>query len=171
MTLVEFYYIGQILGALAIILTLAYLAIQVRHTRLMAADVNRHYRAVGISEMLLATATDPEFAKLWMKSTPFQPIYEKMGRELNITADEAKQVDFISLYWMWLHWGQYASIKTGADLAELEHLIAELYSVPPQSVSWELSPWGRPLLDEGFVDFVDGALKKKRERDASQTEV
>lgn len=171
MTLVEFYYLGEIVAAAAIVLTLAYLAVQIRHAKLVAADVNRHYRAEGIREILLATATDPAFAKLWMKSAPFQSVYEEIGRDLNITPDEAKQVDFIGVYWMWLHWGQYASITTREDLAELEHLIAELYSVAPQSVSWQRSPWGRPLLDKRFVDFVDGALKKKKERDASQKEV
>lgn len=166
MTILEIYYIGEIIAAVAVVLTLGYLALQVRHAKLVAADVNRHYRAEGIREILLATATDPAFAQLWMKSTPFQSVYDDIAKELNITPDEAKQVDFIGVYWMWLHWGQYASITTQADLAELEHLISELYSVPPQSVSWKRSPWGRPLLDKSFVDFVDGAIRKRQQLEA-----
>ena len=163
--------IGEILGAVAVVVTLTYLAVQVRHARLMAADVNRHYRAEGIREMLLACATNPDLAKLWVKTMQVESTYKAIGKDLDISVDEAVQVDFIGIYWMWLHWGQYASITTPEDRAELEHLISVLYSVPPVSVSWQRSPFGRNMLDESFVRFVDHALEKKKERNASQKEV
>ena len=40
--------IGEIVGAVAVVLTLAYLAIQVRHAKEAAADTNRLERSQGV---------------------------------------------------------------------------------------------------------------------------
>ncbi len=79
-----------------------------------------------------------------------------------MNAEDALRIDFASLYWMWLHWSAFASLKTKEDEAELEHLISEFYSVPPVSDSWKNSPYGRNLLDKKFVRFVDAAIAKKK---------
>ena len=162
--------IGAILSGMAVVITLAYLAIQVRHARLMAADVNRHFRAEGVGEMLRTIATIPGLAHLWVKACQVEPAYKTIGKDLDISVDEAARVDFVGLYWMWLHWGQYASITTPEDLAELEHVISEVYSVPPVSVSWQRSPFSKNMLDDSFVRFVDQVLEKKKERNVSQEE-
>ena len=163
MTLEQSAYLAELVGVFAIVVTLAYLAVQVRQSRLAAADVTRHYRTAGVTEMVLACSTNPSLGKLMVKAAGTEPTYQAIGEDLNISVDEAIQIDMWSLYWMWLHWGQFASINTPQDLAELEHLVAEFYSVPPVSVSWQRSPLGRPLLDERFVRFVDGALEKKKQ--------
>ena len=48
--------LGEIVGALAVVLTLAYLAIQVRHAKEAAADTNRLERSKGVRDMMLAYA-------------------------------------------------------------------------------------------------------------------
>jgi hypothetical protein len=83
-----------------------------------------------------------------------------------VSAEEAIRIDYASIYWMWLHWGQFASLKTEEDKAELEHLVSEYYTMPPVSDSWEKSPFGRNLLDEKFVRFVDAAIAKKHKQTA-----
>ncbi len=164
MTLEQLAYASETVAAVAVIVTLAYLAVQVRYARLASADVNRHYRAEGVTQMALACATNPGLAKLWTKTSQAESTYQAIGKDLDVSVDEAMQIDYVSVYWMWLHWGQYASINTPEDLTELEHLISEFYSVPPMSVSWRRSPLGRNMLDERFVRFVDEALDKKKER-------
>jgi hypothetical protein len=163
--------IGEIFGGTAIVVTIAYVAIELRHARSAAADVTRHYRAEGVRTMLLTIATIPGLAHLWIKSCQVESTYKTIGKDLDIDVDEAARVDFVALYWMWLHWGQYASIHTPEDQAELEHIISEVYSVPPISVSWQKSPFARSMLEEDFVRFVNHVLEKKKECDASQKEV
>ena len=46
--------IGQILGAMAVLVTLGYLAVQIRVARSTATDANRLTRAAGVHEAMLA---------------------------------------------------------------------------------------------------------------------
>ena len=165
-TLQQLLYVSEMAATVAVIATLAYLAVQVRYARLASADVNRHYRAEGVTQMALAYATNPGLGKLWAKAQPeANSTYQAIAEDLGVSVDEAIQIDYVSVYWMWLHWGQYASINTPVDLAELQHLVSEFYSVPPVSVSWQRSRYHKNLLDRRFVRFVDHAVERKHERD------
>jgi len=164
----KLYYIGEFVGVIAVVLTLGYLALQVRFARLAAADLNRHSRTQGVRDMMLTIATNPGLATIWLKATQTEPNYQAIANDLDISIDEAIQADFISLYWFWIHWGQYVSITTPEDRAELEHIITQFYSVPPGSVSWKRSPFGRDFLDERFVQFVGDTLAKKKGMGISQ---
>ena len=55
--------IGDFVGAFAVIITLAYLAVQVRHAKDVAADTNRLERSKGVRDMMLATALDKNFSE------------------------------------------------------------------------------------------------------------
>ncbi len=52
--------IGQITSALAVVLTLGYLGIQVRATREVAADTNRLHRSNGVRDIMLASISNTE---------------------------------------------------------------------------------------------------------------
>ena len=150
----------EAVGVIAVVISLLYLALQVRFARLAAADTSRTARSVGVRENVLAMANNPELCKNWMKSSGLKSEYEKLGSELNISADGAIQVDNMCQCWMWLHWGQYKSIKTRADLEELENIVSVFYSVPPMLNFWRKSPYGSKVFDEDFVRFVEGAISK-----------
>ncbi|MBL4709274.1 MAG: hypothetical protein JKY48_12635, partial [Flavobacteriales bacterium] len=154
--------IGEILGALAVVITLGYLALQIRHTRLEAADISRQSRAEGVREITLAIGLNEEMSKLWLKASQSEAIYKEIGESINMSASEFARVDNVSLAWIWMHWGQWAAIKTAEDLAELKHIIGIYYSAPPVSITWGKSPMGKGLLDEGFVSFVDEMLEEAR---------
>ncbi len=149
-------------GVIAVVITLGYLALQIRFARLTVTDENRLARSEGVRMHLMAVAKDPSLAKLWLKATRAEAAYKPLCEEWDVNAEEAMRIDFASIYWMWLHWGQFASLKTKEDTTELEHLISEYYSVPPVSDSWQKSPFGRNLLDEKFVRFVDNVIAKKK---------
>ena len=50
--------IGEVLGAFAVVATLLYLALQVRHAKTATTDAIRLNRANGVQAMLLAMSTD-----------------------------------------------------------------------------------------------------------------
>ena len=98
--------IGEIIGAAAVALTLGYFAIQLRASKDAAADANRLERAKGVREMMLATSLNAEFKEIITKGLQLQNYYEELGKDLNMTPEEASTFDWAMLYWFWLHWGQ-----------------------------------------------------------------
>jgi hypothetical protein len=57
--------IGEIIGATAVVLTLAYLAVQVRHGTKATQAASIHAASTLDQEFLLALGTDPVIAQLW----------------------------------------------------------------------------------------------------------
>ncbi len=152
--------ISEIIGVIALVISLLYLAFQVRFARLAAADTSRTARSIGIRDLDLAMVNNPELRKNWIVSSDLKSIYEILGSEMNVSVDSALQVDTLCQSWMRIHWGHYKSITTPEDLEDLERLISLFYSAPPMLNCWRKSPYGRKAYDEDFVRFVDGAISK-----------
>ena len=152
--------VGEILGAAAVVATLAYLAIQVRHAKDTAADVNRLSRAVGVRELISAQVTVPGLMDAWVRAEGSVDNIELLAEKLGLSLEEAIAVESQCQGWWWVHWANWASITTEKDMAELRHLVSEFYSVPPMSVAWAHSRNAR-LLDPGFQTFVNGILREK----------
>ena len=150
--------LGEIVGALAVVLTLAYLAIQVRHAKDAAADTNRLERSKGVRDMMLASAADSGLRENLTKGLQLSDYYNEIASNLNMSSDEAASFDWAMLYWFWLHWGQYASTTKESDVEELRNVISGFYRNPGVRVCWEKSPWARPVLEKDFVNFVDEIL-------------
>lgn len=150
--------LGEIVGALAVVLTLAYLAIQVRHAKAAATDTNRLERSKGVRDMMLASAADSGLRENLTKGLQLSDYYNEIASNLNMSSDEAASFDWAMLYWFWLHWGQYASTTKESDVEELRNVISGFYRNPGVRVCWEKSPWARPVLEKDFVNFVDEIL-------------
>ena len=150
--------LGEIVGALAVVLTLAYLAIQVRHAKEAPADTNRLERSKGVRDMMLASAADSGLRENLTKGLQLSDYYNEIASNLNMSSDEAASFDWAMLYWFWLHWGQYASTTKESDVEELRNVISGFYRNPGVRVCWEKSPWARPVLEKDFVNFVDEIL-------------
>lgn len=150
----------EAVGVAAVVISLLYLAFQVRFARLAAADSSRTARAIGIRDIDLTTVNNPELRENWIKSSDLKSTYEKLGSELNLSVDGALQVDTICQSWMRVHWGQYKSITTAGDLKELERLVSVFYTSPPMLNCWRSSPYGKNVYDEEFVQFVEDAISK-----------
>ena len=153
--------IGEITGAIAVVITLIYLASQVRHAKNAAADTNRLERSRGVREMFLESATNKEFRDTLTKGFMTTQYYEQLSERLEMTPQEAASFDWAMLYWFWLHWGQYVSTTSDSDLKELRHLINYFYRHPNVRYAWENSPWARPALETEFVRFVDEILAEE----------
>ena len=150
----------EIASTIAVFISLMYLAFQIRFARLAAADTSRTARSIGVRDNVLAMANNSTLCANWMKSSGLKPVYEMLGTQMDVSADGAMQVDNMCQSWMWLHWGQYKSIKTRADLKELENIVSIFYSAPPMLNCWRKSPYGSKVFDEEFVRFVEGAISK-----------
>ena len=154
--------ITEAVGVIAVVISLLYLAFQIRFARLAAADTSRTARAVGVRENIHAMVNNSELRENWMKSSNLESVYEMLGKEMNVSANGAIQIDNMCQCWMWLHWGQFKAIKTTADNEELENIVSVFYSTPPMLSCWKESPYGRQVFDAEFVQFVDGAISKNK---------
>lgn len=103
--------VGVILGALAVVITLVYLALQILHAKATAADANRLARASGTHTAALTTAMDGEVQQALIKSIGASEYYEGFAQDFGLTYDEAGRADIWNVSWFWLHWGQYRSIN------------------------------------------------------------
>ncbi len=160
--------VSEAIGALAVVVTLAYLATQIRYAKVAANDSNRLTRANGVREMYMAQAQDPSLSKSLARFDPIANAYwREYAETFGASLDEAISVDSQNHYYFWLHWGQFASSKSGADLDELRNVVRGFYRVPYVRHSWNKSPYAKRLLETRFVEFVDRIVA---EADASDAE-
>jgi hypothetical protein len=152
--------IGEIAGAIAVILTLVYLASQVRYAKNATLDQNRLTRSSGIREIILATASNDTLRVGLMKAWGVEGYYESRARELGIDSIEASRNEYINGAHIWLYWGQWISSHEQRDLKELEHIICSMFKLPGFRHTWDVSPLGKIIMDEDFVKFVDGVLER-----------
>lgn len=90
--------IGEIVGALAVVLTLGYLANQVRHAKEAAADTNRLERSKGVRDMMLASASDSDLRENLTKGLLLSDYYNEIASKLNMSPNEAASFDWAMLY-------------------------------------------------------------------------
>jgi len=150
--------VGEILGAIAVVATLGYLAVQIRAARESAADANRLNRANGVTQMALEFVGNADLATSVINSHKTEAYYTEFASKLDVSFDDASRSDWFHLYYFWLHWGQYSSSKTQDDLTELSNVIRAFYSIPGVRYSWDYSPYAKPVLDPAFVRYVDQVL-------------
>ena len=84
--------IGEITGALAVVLTFGYFGIQIRATRELAADTNRLHRSNGVREIMLTSIANIEIRQALEKRLGTRPLHEMFSKELGISTDEALAV-------------------------------------------------------------------------------
>ena len=152
----------EAIGVIVIVISLLYLALQIKFARLAAADTSRTARSIGVREIDLTMVNNAELRANWLKSSNLIPVYQKIGSQLNLSVEEALQVDTVCQCWMRLHWGQFKSITTPEDLKDLECLISVFYLSPPMKNCWVESPYGKATYDAEFVTFVDDAVAKSK---------
>lgn len=150
-------------GALAVVITLAYLATQIRYAKVAASDSNRLTGANGVREMYLSQAKDPTLA---LSLAAFDPAanahYRAYAEAFGVSVEQAICVDSQNHYYFWLHWGRFASSKDEADLEELRNAVSGFYRVPYVNYSWHNGPYAKLLLDARFVEFVEGVLAESK---------
>jgi len=155
--------IGELLGATAVVVTLGYLAIQVKFAKQASTDSVTLERAKAIRDGMMAIATDDNLRDSFLKVTATVDWHEAMASELNLNIDESGRSHFLLVFWFWLHWAQFTAAKSESDLDELKELIRSFYPIPGVRYCWDHSPWTKPSLDQPFIEFVELALLKEEE--------
>ena len=159
--------VGEILGASAVVLTLGYLAVQVRDAKRATSDQNRLSRATAVREMALAVCSDDQLRWSQMQNWGLEDHYQALGAKTGVTAIEASRVDWANGYYFWMYWGQFASTHGTKDRDEIANVLRGLLTLPGMRTTWETSPLARPLLEPDFVAFVDEILEQlDRESDS-----
>jgi len=152
--------IGEVVGAIAVFLTLVYLAFQVRYAKNATLDQNRLSRASAIREIILSTATNDSLRVGQMKNWGLDSYYDSLANELGIDSVEASRNEWSNAAYFWMYWGQWASSHEKSDLIELEHVMVKIFSIPGVRHTWDISPVGKVMMDEEFVLFVDLVLDR-----------
>ena len=147
--------IGQVISGVAVAMTLIYLTAQVRYAKIAASDANRLARSNGVVNFFLTAAHNPEFRRMGLNIGTHRKFIEEVARRLEITIDEATQINCSAHYWFWLHWGQWSTTTEARDRAELKNMVQKFYTKPHIRIIWEANRSG---LDASFTKFVDDAI-------------
>ena len=156
--------LGEIIGALAVVATLVYLATQVRYAKQAAADQNRLTRANGVREIALVALANDDVRRSIDQDWGVSAYHEQIAEELALDIDDVSRRDWANGFWFWLHWGQYTSTHSEADRKEIEHIIEVFYTLPGVRRSWERSPLSRPNLDPDYQNFVSEIISRVDKR-------
>jgi hypothetical protein len=152
--------VGETLGAFLVLITLIYLATQVRYAKNAAADANRLARAKGVCDLQLIAASNDQLNQSNIAANGWISWYQELAANRSITVEEAMRADAMSTYWFWLHWGQFTSTNNREDLLELGDTIGKFYQAPAIKYSWEKGPFSKPLLSKEFIVFVEKYMAK-----------
>ena len=148
--------IGQILSAVAVAMTLLSLTMQTRRAEIAASDANRLARADGVISFWLAAMHDPEFREAGLRINPAHAEWTaEISRRMEISVEDANLLQSETLYWFWLHWGQWNTSTEQKDIEELINMIKRFYTLPWVRLVWE---GHRGWLDARFEAFVDDVL-------------
>jgi hypothetical protein len=152
--------IGEMLSAMLVLITLIYVATQVRYAKNAAADANRLMRAKGVCDMNLHSSTVTGANLIAAKANGWDVWYHQLAEEFGLKDEDAAKADSLNNYWFWLHWGQFSSTNNKKDLSELGQAIGRFYQSPFIRFAWENSPFAKPLFGEDFIKFVDMHIQK-----------
>jgi len=151
--------IAELLGVVAIVITLGYLALQIKYSRLSTIDTNRENRVVGIRELNGHLVTNSDARAAWNKALgPSQrQLIDDVADSLSLNSDEASLIVLQGWNWMFTHWAQYRSIKAPEDEDELRNIVSIWYGDMPMRKLIS-HPVFRDTFDSEFVTFVDAVI-------------
>jgi hypothetical protein len=158
--------IGQVLGSIAVFITLSYLSIQVRHARIDAERSLRLNRLTNGRELMLLGATDERIAHILEKGnqvlgrgtrTPSMLAFvEKAG----VTEAEASGLFYYEMVW-WQHRAftiRYIGELSDEERAEFDGGIRFFYGATLNRLWYETE---KPRLNQRTVRYVDDVLAQR----------
>ncbi len=152
--------VGEILSAVAVLITLVYLAIQIRHAR-----------SAQQSEAVRSNRQERREFFTYLRDSPYMPaILAKVKRGEEITDDEQIRLgSHISALWglLYSEWvqgrlGWQGSYRTSAEV-NFHHALAQ-----PGSIEW-LNEFGRRLYPDEFTKEALHALESLQEMPEGST--
>jgi hypothetical protein len=165
MTIQDWGAIGELVGAFAVVASLMYFAVQVRHARVAVTDESRHNRVAGVRDTLTLLIQDAQLRHAFVKTAGpgYDAMLKAVSDSCDVSIDEACLLAFWNSNFVWTHWAQFRSLKTAADTRELENIVAMWYTTPIMTVLIE-DPIFRSSFDPEFIQWVDETLEKSGSR-------
>ena len=159
MSLETIYYITQILAVLLIIGSLLFVAIQIRDNSRAITDQNRWQRVNAIINAQITHIENPHVLEAFNKTAPeaWRGFITDLSQAWGVTYEEAHIVCWTQGVYLWTHWGQYRSMKTKADEAELRNIVLTWYTVEPMKSTFA-HPVSQALYDPSFNAWVEDIL-------------
>jgi hypothetical protein len=161
--------VGQMLGSIAVFVTLGYLSIQVRHAR---ADMRRSIsltRAEGLRQLFLTQATDERLNRIRVQANKaygwqMHPRAVELMQKAALTEEEVQA--FISEENAWWHVRshaiQYVDELSPGERAEFESRIPETFGkeAPPLNRIWYEAT--KSQLNPDVVRYIESHLAQSR---------
>ena len=139
MSIMELGALGEFFGVFALVATLIYLSIQVRHAKNESVNAVREARATGVRELSMGIATSDGLSAAMTKaieatSSPHRFEAEMMSRGLDL--QEAHRVFRFFLAQWRLHLTQYQTTE-GAQRSAHDGVLRIVYSNGPGRLFWD----------------------------------
>ena len=146
--------IGEIIGALAVLISLIYLAVQVRQAKHQLELNSAQARAIHVRDQMMPIATDPSLASIMIKAG--HPPYGDFG----LNSEEAHRFGAWCHAWMQIEQGNHYLLPEGAH----DDLLKVWLLLPAYAEFWEKN---KGIYDKEFVERME---KLKKELQLSQPE-
>jgi hypothetical protein len=140
--------IGEILGGVGVILTLLYLAVQIRQNTHATRAASHHAVTDSLNQGNLAMAQDAELAQIWVTGC---------ADRASLTEVERQRLDMLLLAYFHVFDSLFYSASKGAGEQNLlraeEPGFSYLLGLPGVREWWEQNPYG---LSPEFRSYMDG---------------
>ena len=159
--------IGQCLGSIAVFVTLAYLAVQVRHSRTEARRAISQTRSDGARQHSLTLATDAELSVVYAKARRgigaeiAHPFVETLVEKTGLLREEATRIMSFEM----AHWQYRAQIIANIDelapggRAQFDYSTRFTYGTDPLTRLWYEN--AKTWLNPDAVRYVDNLLAQQ----------
>ena len=150
--------IGEIVSPLAVLITLVYLAVQIRQAKKQISLIGIQERARNLVNIMMPIATDPSLASIIMKAG--HPPFGEFG----LDPVEAHRFGAWCHAWMQMSQANHYLLPEGAqdDLLKLWLLL------PAWAEFWEKN---KGIFDTEFVERMEGLKKSLESSDADYAEI
>lgn len=154
--------LGEIIGVIAIVVTLGYLALQIRYAKSAMTDQSRWNRATALREINGRLTDNSKLRELFDSSASpeWRGMLNDFASAWNVSIDEASLVYWSQNDYVWTHWAQYYSEITKDDELELENIVSNWYSRPPMKTIIEHDT-ARLFYPPEFIAWIDAVVAKK----------
>jgi hypothetical protein len=158
--------IGEVIGAIAILITLAYLAAQIRYARIAVTDQSRQNRVSALREINGRLVENQELRKTFdaVASPEWKAMLNDLANAWDVSFDQASLIYWSQNDYIWTHWAQFYSQKTKDDERELENIVATWYAAPPMRTIIE-HPTARLFYEPEFINWIDSVVLERQSID------
>ena len=162
--------VGQMLGSLAVFITLGYLAVQVRHARGEMQRSVMQSRADGLFELAMNRANNQQVRSSFARAHaglggPMNPFVATMERS-GLTVEEAYGLhwDQLAAWYLRVQAISYVDQMTAAARSDLDRTARRQYGSLPVSRLWYET--NKNALSSDAVRYIDNLLTQPAERAA-----